>query len=97
MKSTPRGPTPTGGNPITTQIGIDQRNRIVELIAQNYDNDGDGMTRTELAAELGISKPALHRHLTVLFDAQRIDQIGKQVVPLTGHVHICRTCGKTMH
>lgn len=87
-----------GGNPISTQAGIDQRNRIVELVATNVDNGGDGMTRAELAAELGISKPSLHRHLTALFEDRRIEQIGMKVVPSNaGHIHICRTCGEVMH
>ena len=87
-----------GRNPVTTQAGVDQRNRIVELVAANVDNGGDGMTRAELAAELGISKPNVHRHLTKLFEDQRVEQIGTKVLPAsTGHIHVCRTCGKTMH
>lgn len=90
--------TATGGNPIQAQAGIEKRNRIVELVTANIDNGGDGITRTELAAELGISKPTLHKHLTALFEDRRVQQIGKKVVPSNaGHIHICRTCGQTMH
>lgn len=87
-----------GGNPISIQAGIDQRNRIVELVATNVDNGGDGMTRAELAAALGISKPTLITHVKRLIEDGRIEQIGKSVLPSrTGHIHICRTCGQTMH
>ncbi|NYD43222.1 helix-turn-helix transcriptional regulator [Nocardioides panaciterrulae] len=91
--------TPTkGGNPVSTRAGIDTRNRIVELVAANVENGGDGMTRAELAAELGITKPRLHKHLTMLFADRRVQQIGMKVVPSNeGHIHICRTCGQTMH
>ena len=86
------------GNPVAKQAGIDQRNRIVELVTANVDNGGDGMTRTEIAAELEIGKPNLIKHLKALFEDQRIEQIGAKVVPSkVGHIHICRTCGLTMH
>lgn len=89
---------PTGGNPISIQAGIDQRNRIVELVATNIDDGGDGMTRAELATALGISKPALLAHVKRLIEDGRIEQIGQKILPSnTGHIHICRTCGQTMH
>jgi DNA-binding Lrp family transcriptional regulator len=87
-----------GGNPVSTQAGIETRDRIVELVATNIDNGGDGMTRADLAEELGLSKPGLHKHLTRLFKDRRLKQIGMKVLPSTSeHIHICRTCGKTMH
>lgn len=82
----------------SVQEGIEKRNRIVELVNENVDNGGDGMTRTELAAALGIGKPTLIKHMWALFEDGRIEQIGKKVLPIkTGHIHVCRTCGKTMH
>jgi hypothetical protein len=88
----------SGGNPVTTQDGIDKRNRIVELVTENVDNGGDGLTRAELAAELGIAKPSLIHHMAKLVQDQRVEQVGLKVVPAkTGHIHVCRTCGKTMH
>jgi len=86
------------GNPISTQAGIDTRNKIVELVTTNIDNGGDGLTRAELAAELGIAKPSVHRHLTRLIEDRRVEQSGTKIVPINaGHIHICRTCGETMH
>jgi predicted ArsR family transcriptional regulator len=85
-------------NTEAAQAGIDTRNRIVELVAENVDNGGDGMSRPELAAALGISRPTVHKHLTVLIADGRVEQIGRKVLPIkTGHIHVCRTCGKTMH
>lgn len=84
-------------NPIATQLGVDQRNRIVELVTASVEHGGDGMTRADLAKELGISKPSLLRHMKVLIEDGRVEQIGTKVVPSSiGHVHICRTCGVTM-
>lgn len=95
---TETAPTKGGRNPISTQLGIDTRNRIVELVTKNVDEGGDGMTRADLAKAIGISKPTLHRHLIQLFEDGRVEQIGVNVVPSsTGHIHICRTCGLTMH
>lgn len=91
-------PESSGGNPKSTQAGIDQRNHIVELVATNVDNGGDGLTRAELAAALGVSKPTIHKHLGLLFEDGRVEQIGPKILPTkTGHIHICRTCGQTMH
>lgn len=87
-----------GKNPIATQAGIDQRNRIVELVNVNVDNGGDGMTRAELATELGISKVSIHRHMARLVADGRVEQVDTKIVPSSvGHIHVCRTCGQTMH
>lgn len=86
------------GNPQMIQAGLGQRNRIVELVEGNARDGGDGMTRTELAAELGVSKPTLRKHLHILIEEGRVKQVGLKVLPSDSeHVHICRTCGETMH
>lgn len=96
--SDPKPPTKGGRNPISTQLGIDTRDRVVELVTSNVDNGGDGLTRAEIAKALGISKPTLHRHLVQMFEDGRVEQIGPNILPSkTGHIHICRTCGQTMH
>lgn len=85
-------------DPAARQAGIEQRNRIVELVSANVAEGGDGMTRTELAAALGISKPSLHRHMQTLIADARVEQVGTKVVPSkVGHIHVCRTCGVPMH
>jgi predicted ArsR family transcriptional regulator len=86
------------GNPVAKQAGIDLRNRLVEMVTANVDNGGDGMTRAELAAEVGISGPKILKHINMLIEDGRVEQTGTKIVPThTGHIHVCRTCGVTMH
>ncbi|WP_104106691.1 winged helix-turn-helix transcriptional regulator [Nocardioides sp. 616] len=88
----------TGGNPAAIQAGIDTRKLIVELVTADVDNGGDGMTRAALAGELGISKNRVHTHVTTLIEEGAVEQLGVKITPSgIGHIHVCRTCGQTMH